>query len=445
MSSLLVKGGTVVTAQKLLRADVLIQGGRITKVGNGLPADGSNTVDATGLLVLPGVIDLHVHMRDPGMTEREDFETGTAAAAAGGVTTVAEMPNTVPPTDSAERLAQKRELLAPKAHVDFALYGLLTDSTLDSVGEMIDAGAAAFKAFIGPTTGDIDPPSDATVFEALRAAGQRGVPIGFHAEDRSMVSFYTERMKASGRADHSAHSDARPSICEAYAIGKVALLTKASGGLSFIVHMSTKEGVSIVEQQKREGVRIMCETNPQYLIMTKNDHVKLGSVARVNPPLRDEEDRDALWRGIRTGVVDTIGSDHAPHLASEKKKGVWEAPSGMLGVETLLPLMLDRVNGGQTTLEKLVHLMSQRPAEIFNLRRKGGIEPGRDGDLAIVDMSEEYMIRSDELHSKQKITPFDGRRVKGRVKYTVLRGQVIYDGKVAEPAGRWVRPDMARG
>jgi len=447
-SNLLVSGGTIVTPDGMFKGDISVVGGRIAEIGTKLHVDGVKTIDASGLIVLPGAIDSHVHMRDPGLVDFEDFQTGTAAAAAGGVTTVLEMPNTLPPVDTVAKLKEKRKQIESKAVVDFGLYGVLHDSNLEEVGALIESGAVGLKAFMGPTTGNIPPPSDATIYEALLLSRKQGFPIAFHAENAAMISYYTELIKKTGRTDPKAHCDSRPAICETEAINRIAYLTLKSGGHGHIVHMSTAEGGEIVSSYKKLGAPITCETNPQYLSMTEEDQEKYGSLAKINPPLRSEKDQAALWDGIASGIIDTLGSDHAPHPADRKKSpNIWDVPSGFIGVETLVPVMLDFAARGKITLQKITLLLSENPAKLYKLWPcKGRIGLEADGDLAIVELGKEHVIRAEKLHSKQKVTPFDGRVIKGAIKYTVVRGNVVYDGDVGPSAGDWINPmDMLHG
>lgn len=441
-SNLLVSGGTLVTSDSVFKADVYISDGRIAKIGRGLSVEGTEVIDASGLFVMPGAIDAHVHMRDPGLVEKEDFGTGTAAAAAGGVTTVLEMPNTLPPVDSVERLKDKERLLAPKAVVDFGLYAVLHDGNAGEVEALAESGAVGFKAFLGPTTGNIPPPSDATIFEALNTLKRTGVPIAFHAENPSLVNYYTNKVKSEGRTDPKAHCDSRPPICETEAVNRIGFLSSRSGGKAHIVHLSTGEALRIVAEYRAKGTSLTCETNPQYLTMTEDDMERLGALGKINPPLRTSEDQAALWEGIASGFVESVGSDHAPHLVAEKRNpNIWEAPAGFVGVETLLPIMLDFAARGRTSIQRVTALLSSNPARLYNIaHRKGEIREGMDGDLAVVDLSEEVVITAEKLHSKQKITPFEGRRVKAAIKYTIVRGNVVFDGEVKRPAGEWIRP-----
>ncbi len=445
-SNLTVTNGTIVTPDATFKGDIRIADGRIVELATELRPVGERVIDASGLFILPGAIDSHVHMRDPGMTELEDFRTGTTAAAAGGVTTILEMPNTLPPVDTAARLKEKLDLILSKAVVDFGLYGVLHDTNLEEVPRLIESGAVGLKAFLGPTTGNIPPPSDATIYEALIISKKLDFPIAFHAENAAMITYYTELVKKTGRTDPKAHCDSRPAICETEAINRIGFLTLQSGGHGHIVHMSTGEGARIVGDYKKMGAPITSETDPQYLSMTEEDQAKYGSLAKINPPLRTRNDQAALWDGIASGIIDTLGSDHAPHPADRKKSPIiWDAPSGFIGVETIVSVMLDFNARGRISLQKIALLLSENVAKLFRLwPRKGRIGLDADGDLTIVELGKEHVIRAEKLHSKQKVTPFDGRVIKGAVKYTVVRGNVVYDGEVGPAAGSWISPSSVQ-
>jgi dihydroorotase len=280
------------------------------------------------------------------------------------------------------------------------------------------------------------------MYEGLVLSSKYGFPIAFHAENASMIAYYTDLIKRQGRTDARAHCDSRPAICETEAINRVCFLTLQSGGHGHIVHMSTGEGARIVSEYKKLGALVTSETNPQYLSMTEEDQGKYGSLVKINPPLRGLSDQLALWNGIASGVVDTLGSDHAPHPVERKKAtNIWDAPSGFIGVETLVPVMLDFAARDRITLQKIALLLSQNVAKLYKLwPKKGRIGLEADGDLTIVELGKEHVIRAQELHSKQKITPFEGKSVKGAVKYTIVRGNVVYDGDVGPAAGEWIRP-----
>lgn len=443
-ASLLVKNGIVITPTSMQKLDILIVDGVIEALGRDLRREDVEVLDADGLLVFPGVVDEHVHMRDPGLTYKEDFKTGTLAAAAGGVTTILEMPNTIPPVDSAKILKEKKSLLENKAYVDFGFYGVLHDSNVDDLLEMWMEGAVGFKIFLGPTTGNIPAPSDKTLIKAFEESAVHGFTLAFHAENYSLVEHYTERVKRVGRNDPEIYPDSRPNICEEEAVSRIIIFAKKTGGRALIVHTSTSEALSLIREAKMRNVKVFCETCPQYLLMDREAYKKLGVLVKINPPLRDVKDRVALWNGLREGVVDTVGSDHAPHSYEEKTiNDVWEAAAGFIGVETMFPLILDSALRGLIPLEKIPLILSENPAKIFSIYpRKGCITIGADGDLVIVDPMQENIIKAEKLHSKHKLTPYDGIKIKGRIKYTILRGvKIVDDGEVTEKrVGRFIKP-----
>ncbi len=444
-SSLLIKNGRIVTPQGIRELDILIIDGVIEALGRDLKRNDVEVLNAKGLLIFPGVIDEHVHMREPGLTYKEDFEHGTAAAAVGGVTTVLEMPNTLPPVDSTDKLREKRNLLESKSYVDFGLYGVLHDSNIDELENMWSEGAIGFKVFLGPTTGNIPSPSDKSLIEALEKSSVYSFVIAFHAENNQLVEYYTEKMKKMGRNDPIVYPDSRPNVCEEEAVSRIIILAKKTGGRALIVHTSTSEAISLINEAKMKNVKIYCETCPQYLLMNREAYRKFGCLVKINPPLREEKDREMLWSGLRMGVIDSVGSDHAPHTIEEKtSSNIWDAAAGFIGVETLFPLMLDSALRGLIPLEKVPLLLSENPAKIFGIYpKKGCIEVGADGDLVIVDPTQETVIRSEMLHSKHKITPFDGWRVRGRIKYTILRGEkIVEDGQISlkKKLGKFIKP-----
>jgi len=441
---LLVKNGVVVTPNGSQKLDILIINGVIEALGRDLQRNNVEVLDAKGLLVFPGIVDEHVHMRDPGLTYKEDFETGTTAAAAGGVTTILDMPNTLPPVDSFRRLKEKRRLIESKAYVDFGLYGVLHDSNIDELEEMWNEGAVGFKVFLGPTTGDIPPPIDKTLIKAFEKSAVHGFTLAFHAENYSLVEYYTEKIKKMGWNGPESYPDSRPSICEEEAVSRILIYARKTGGKALIVHTSTSEAVSLIKEAKMKNVKAYCETCPQYLLMDRKAYRTFGSLVKINPPLREEADQKALWSGLREGIVDTIGSDHAPHTNEEKIGGnVWEAAAGFIGVETLFPLMLDSALKGLLPIEKIPLLLSENPARIFGIYpKKGCITVGADGDLVIVDPSQEDIIKSEKLHSKHKLTPYNNMKIKGSIRYTILRGvKIVEDGEIVkQKMGRFIKP-----
>lgn len=427
--SVLIRGGHIITPEGIFDGDILISNGKIKMIGKSLPYnDKEEVIDASGKIVLPGVVDEHVHMREPGLEYKDDFEHGTMGAAVGGVTTVIEMPNTVPPVDSGEMVKIKKELLKKKAYVDFALYGVLTDSSVNRIVEMLKEGVVGFKAFMGPTTGNIPPPTNATIYKALELSKSLGFTIVFHAEDDSLVNMFIDRIKSTGRKDPIAHMLSRPPITEEIAVSKVYLMSKETGGRAHIAHISAKETINYLKRAKEEGVNLTGETCPHYLYFDSSHYATYGNSIKVNPPIREEEHRRALLKSISDGTMYVIGSDHAPHSPEEKstEKDVWSVAAGFVGVQTILLSILNLALSGVIDLRDVPRLLARNPAKLFGLwPKKGELMPGSDGDIVIIDPNKETRITNDWLITKSPITPFIGMKMKGKVETTILRGEVI--------------------
>ena len=443
MASLLVKNGLIVSSAGVIRGDVKIVEGVVVEVGTGISSSGVDAViDASGLYVFPGVVDEHVHMREPGLEYKDDFEHGSKAAIKGGVTTVIEHPNTLPPVESAEKLEAKAKLLEAKAYCDFALLGVLHDANVHEFKDMVRAGAVGFKVFMGPTTGNIPPPSDTTLHEILSKSAELSVRVMFHAEDHNLVSYFTEKLKATGRTDPAVHDEARPPLVEVYSIAKIATIAKYTGGKPHIVHVSSEDALEAVKVAKNLEVDITAETCPHYLVLDKEDYSKYGPLIKVNPPIRGGKHRKALVNAVASGVLDALGSDHAPHAPTEKNRPIWEAAAGFAGVQTLFPIVLDMALRGVIPLTRVPQLLSENPAKLFKLWPfKGGILPGSSGDLVIVDPGKTTEVTADWLEYKHKMSPYIGWRLKGRVEYVVLRGHVVVErGELVDKrVGQWIR------
>lgn len=441
MLDLLVTGGIVVSPEGAVRADLGIRDGRVVSLGADLGA-AVETVDAEGLHLLPGLIDIHVHLRDPGMTAKEDFGSGTRAAAVGGVTTVFDMPNTLPPVSTAELWRAKHETVAPKAHVDFALYGMVgRDNTDDLVG-MAEAGAIGFKLFMGQTTGNNPCPDDGTIFKAFRIAAELGLVVGAHAENNPVLQVLKAELAAAGRIDARAHLDSRPAFVEAEAVSRAATLAAAAGNHLHIHHLSTREGLERVRFARSLGTRMSAEALVGHLLLDDEAYDTMGNLVQLNPPIRPGEHVNALWDGLLAGEIDCVATDHAPHTAEEQARAnVWDACGGFIGVETMLPLMLTEVAAGRLTLPKLVELTSANPAKIYGLHpRKGALTIGADADFVLVDTDRHAVVDGAALHSRHPVTPYAGRKTVGAAVGTWVRGrQVAADGEpVGDPVGRLV-------
>ncbi len=441
--SLLIKGGLLVTPEGLLKADVKVVEGKITAIGSDLSPEGVEEVlNVNNLLVFPGVVDEHAHMREPGLEYKDDFTHGSMAAAVGGVTTVIEQPNTLPPVDDSHKLVDKATLLKGKAWVDFALYGVLHDSNVHELEDMLNAGAVGFKVFLGPTTGNIPSPSEGSLYEILSKSSGLGVTIAFHAEDRSLIEYFTNKVKSSGRSDPQAHEDSRPPVVEELAITKLLLLSRRTGGRVHVLHMSSSEGVELIKRASDEGIKVTGEVCPHYLTFSNEDYAKYGTLIKVNPPIRGRAHRESLMRAVRSGVITTLGSDHAPHSKEEKHRDVWDAAAGFPNVQTFFPVVLDLALRGEMPLTALPRLMSENPAKYFGLwPRKGVLRVGSDGDLVIVNPEERMKVTEEWLRYKSKVTPYLGWELRGRIKHVVLRGHLILKDEVLDrrPKGLWIK------
>ncbi len=447
---LIVKNGTIVTPLTSLRGHVLIEDGKILDilVGDTLP-QARETLDASGLHVLPGLIDPHVHFRSPGLEYKEDWETGSQAAAVGGITTVLDMPNVVPPTSNVEGFHAKLDCARNHSYVDYGIYAVILEGNMDQILPLADAGVVGYKLFMAETTGNIPAPQDGEIIDAWRIVSQTGLRCGVHAEDNGIILYLRKKLQAQGRKDPLAHPESRPSVAEAEAVSRAILFAREAHSPLMIHHMSAAEGVDLLRRGKDDGVDVMGETAPHYLLLEAEDMIRmgLGSLLKVNPPVRSKEHGEALWRGLLDGTIDTIGTDHAPHTPEEKRADapmadIWAAASGLPGVETGVSLMLTQVNAGRMSLNHYVKVQAEGPARAWNLwPRKGTLGRGADGDLTIVDMQKEGTIDKNALHSKSKVTSFHGFRVKGMPVCTIIRGTVVMkNGEIyGNPIGQFVR------
>jgi dihydroorotase len=433
---LILRNGTVLTQMGRVEADVTVDGGRIRAIGRA-SGEAETEIDAAGLHLLPGAIDTQVHFREPGMTHKEDLATGTAGAILGGVTTVFEMPNTRPNTTTAAALAEKLALARGRARCDFAFF---IGASPENVGEL-DAlerlpGVCGVKIFMGSSTGTLLVEDDETVLEVLRHGRRRAA---VHAEDEHRMR---ERLAlVRDGAEVSMHPIWRDVETALKATRRVVRLARLAGRRVHVLHVTSAEEAAFLAEHK--DIASM-EATPQHLTLAAPDcYERLGTLAQMNPPIREERHREALWQAVRAGVVDCIGSDHAPHTREEKAKPYPQSPSGMPGVQTLLPLMLDHMNAGRLTLERVVDLTSAGPARIYGITAKGRIAVGCDADLTLVDLETERTIEAKRQATKCGWTPFDGMKVKGWPVATVLRGAVVMrEGELlGPPLGRPARFD----
>jgi dihydroorotase len=443
IADLVIHNGTVVTPDAAFAASVATKDGKILAVGaaDAMP-QAAETLDARGLHVLPGAIDVHVHFRDPGYPHKEDFATGTAAAAFGGVTTVFDMPNTLPPTGTGEVLAQKHALAAASAHVDFGLYGLLGEDTIAHVPDLVAGGVIGFKLYMGNTFGNIPSPSTGAMLEAFEVVAATGKRISLHAETASIMARREARLTAAGRRDPLAHLAARPAVVAIEAVSRAALLAEWTGARIHILHISSADELRPLAEAKRRGVDITGETCPHYLLLSSADYARFAGIIRVNPPVREAHHQEPLWRALLDGTVDMIATDHAPHAPDEKTRNdIWSVDCGFPGVETQMPLMLTEGASGRFSICDYVRWSAFNPARVWGLYpRKGAIAPGADADLAIVDLARAWTIDDAKIQSRSKISPWHGRPVRGLPIHTLVRGRfVMRDRQLIAQACGWGR------
>ena len=426
---LILKGGTVVNHDGTGVRDVAVRDGRIAAIGQLGSAKAAEVVDCKGLHVLPGVIDSQVHFREPGLEQKEDLETGSRAAVLGGVTAVFEMPNTKPLTTSAETLADKVRRARHRMHCDFAFYVGGTRENIDDIPALEGLPASAgIKVFMGASTGDLlveDAPSLERIIAKIRRRA------AFHAEDEARLR---ERAGLRRKGDASSHPVWRDETAAMIATTRLVSLAEKYRKRVHVLHISTAEEMAYLAEHRAYA---SVEVTPNHLTLVAPEcYERLGTFAQMNPPVRDERHRAGIWAALAAGVVDVLGSDHAPHTAEEKHHPYPESHSGMTGVQTLVPIMLDHVNAGRLTLERFVDLTSHGPQRLFSIAGKGRLMTGYDADLTVVDLKREAVIENKWIASRSSWTPYDGKRVKGWPVGTVVRGRrVVWDGALIGPSG----------
>ncbi|MCB1442984.1 MAG: dihydroorotase [Methyloceanibacter sp.] len=427
------KGGTLVNHAGEGLADIGVRDGQIRAIGDIAEAQGSKVVDVRGLHILPGVIDTQVHFREPGMEHKEDLETGSRSAALGGVTAVFEMPNTSPPTTSAEALAAKVAAGTNRMHCDFAFFVGATRENAGDLGHLERLpGAAGVKIFAGSSTGDLLVEDDETLTRVFSTIRRR---CSIHSELESRLR---ERLSIRRVGDPTSHYEWRDEIAALESTQRLLRLARATGARIHILHVSTGAEMELLSHHKDIAT---VEVTPQHLTLSgPEDYERLGTKVQQNPPIRDRAHQNLLWWGLEQGVVDILGSDHAPHTLEEKAATYPATPSGMPGVQTLVPIMLDHVNAGRLSLARFVDLTSAGAQRLFEIACKGRIAVGYDADLTIVDLKAERIIEDGWIGSKAGWTPFAGRKVVGWPMGTVVRGHLaMWEGELGKAAGQAVR------
>jgi dihydroorotase len=421
---LVLKGGTIVNQDGVGNRDIAVKAGRIVGLGTFGAEAAAETIDCSGLHILPGVIDSQVHFREPGAEHKEDLETGSRAAVAGGVTGVFEMPNTKPLTTSAETLSHKISRATNRMFCDFAFYmgGTRDNAKLLPELERLP-GCAGVKVFMGSSTGDLLVDDDAGIDLILSQIRRRAA---FHSEDEARLRARKNEQRPGDASSHPVWRDAEAArLCTE----RLIRIARRHGKRIHVLHISTADEMPLLAANKDLAT---VEVTPHHLTLAAPDaYERLGTRAQMNPPVREAHHREAIWRALLSGVVDVLGSDHAPHTLEEKAKAYPDSPSGMTGVQTLVPIMLDHVNKGRLTLERFVDLTSHGPGRIFNLSRKGRIAEGYDADFTIVDLKRRGTITNQWMESRAGWTPYDGVEVTGWPVGTIIRGRrVMWEGEI---------------
>ncbi len=427
--SLVIKGGRAYINGKLRDADILCDGGKIKQIGRGLKGD--NVVNAAGKLVLPGVIDTHVHFRVPGAEYKEDWGTASRASAKGGVTTVLDMPNNKPSIITRKLLDEKRRMVSGKSLVN---YGFHFGATPDNMEEIKNVTrVASIKVFMGSSTGDLlvsDPGDIYNVFQAAKAGGHL---VTVHAENEYLIREFAREAKRAAEAEPIIHTKIRRNIVAAEEASLAAIISKEVGNRLHICHISTRQELDVI---RMAGGRITAEATTHHLFLEDKDMLRLKNYGKMNPPLRSHEDRMALWQN--RNLISNYITDHAPHTKKEKDKGYWHAPAGVPGIETLLPLHLDAVNRGMESIDDIVLRMAMNPARIFGIKGRGEIKEGYAADLVVADMNAKQKVRNDDIVSKCGWSPYEGMELQGLPTHTIVNGEVVYDGAFGGTAGKEV-------
>ena len=421
--SLIIKNGSCYIDGKLTKTDIGLSGGKIKKIGK-IELNSSKVYDATDKVVLPGIIDTQVHFREPGSTDAEDLESGSRAAVLGGVTSLFEMPNTNPPTANLEEFDKKLKAAKNRMHSNYAFYFGATPDNTDQLADLKNVeGCCGVKLFAGSSTGNLLVDKEADI-EKVISSSDRIVSI--HSEDEDIIKL---RKKFIKKGDVHSHPEWRNVECAMSSTRRVVKIAERYNKKIHVLHVTTKDEVDFLAMHKKN---VTFETTPQHLTLYAPDcYDKLGTYAQMNPPLRSKEHYDRLWVAIKNNIVDVLGSDHAPHLKVNKDKEYPDTPSGMPGVQTIFPVMLDHVNNEKLSLKQLINLMCENPCRIFGIKNKGYIKEGFDADLTIADMNKEVVIKDEIIASKCGWTPFNNYKVKGFPVGTIVNGNLVMsDGKV---------------
>lgn len=445
MAELVIRGGTLVTPEGLLRADLAIEGGKIQAIGPELPGE-TEEIDAHGLHVFPAVIDVHLHFNEPGRTEWEGAATGSRALAAGGGAVFFDMPlNSTPCTVNACEFDRKRAALEASSITDFGLWGGLVPGNASEMEELAHRGVVGFKAFMCDSGLPEFPRADElTLFEGLVESARLGLPVAVHAESHELTQGLSRKMAAEGRTSARDFLASRPVVAEVEAIERATRLAGEAGAKLHIVHISSGRGVVAAAEAKARGVDVSIETCAHYLFFTEEDLERLGAIAKCAPPLRDAEQYGALWKTLLDGTIEIVASDHSPAPPEMKTGAIMQAWGGIAGVQSTLAVLLERGHFcRELPLERIAMLTAATPAQRFRIAHKGSLAAGNDADMTLVDLFASYTLEARDLQQRHAISPYIGATFRGVVRRTVRRGETIFaEGAItARTKGALVRPN----
>ena len=416
---ILIKNGTIVNSKTQMKKDVLISNGKIKKVEKNINPQADRIIDACQKFIIPGVIDPQVHFREPGLTHKEDIESGARSAVCGGITTFFEMPNTNPATTNSKLLEEKFKIAEKSSVANFSFFLGATPNNIDEIKNL--KGNCGVKIFMGSSTGDLLVDRDSDIEKIFKYCTKI---IAIHSEDEQVLN---ETAKTIKNPNFSDHPNMRPVKAAVTSTNKAINFALKYKKRLHILHLSTSEEVKIIRKIKNTGL-VTSETTPQHLLLNAPDiYDDIGSYAQMNPPIREKHHQEELWKGLFDGTINCIATDHAPHTIQEKNKPYGIAPSGMPGVETSLPLMLNQVNKGKITLQDIIKWMCENPAKIYQIKNKGFIKEGFDADIALVDLNKIKIIRAKNMQSKCGWSPFEGLEVKGWPIMTIVNGNIVYE------------------
>jgi dihydroorotase (multifunctional complex type) len=414
--------------QGIVDCSLAIEDDKIQKIGRETQMpQADERINLHNLLVLPGLVDVHVHLRDEGKAYKEDFVSGTAAAAAGGFTTVLDMPNNEPVTMSAASLRNRMRLAERKILVNVGFRSEFP-TNLNEISATAAEGAVGFKFFMGTQIGGLNVNDDEALHEAFVKTGEAGVPVAVHAEDNLTICMNERILREAKREDPAAFLKAHPEKTEVTAIERVLDASAGTKAQVHFCHITTTKGLGLVAEAKKTERKVTCEVTPNHLLLSNSDFERRGALLAMLPPLRSDADVGALWQGVADGTVDAVGSDHAPHTLEEKSApSIWDVKVGVPGLETTLPLMLTMVKKNRLTIDAFARMLAGKPAEIFNLKGRGRLEQGFKADLVAIDPKVRFTIDASRFRSKAKFSPFDSWEVQGKAVKTFVNGRLVMD------------------